>query len=118
MQKVFEIITLETVTSFLSDNSLQFEPSQQKVSFPVLERIHRRLFNGKVFSPIKVTEGKIIDGHHRFICLSLLGMEVVTVIASENATHKSQFSWTEMTIDAIDYDKPEEIEAYAQQYDF
>ncbi len=115
--KIFEIITLETVTKFLTDSSLNLEPSQDKVSFPILERIHRRLSNGKKFNPIKVVNGKISDGHHRFICLSILGIDVATIDGTENTTHKVSFKWSDMTLETIDYDTPEEIEAYAKEYD-
>ena len=59
-------IKYEDVQMFLDAAKLPFLPSQIKISFPIIVRIHRRLQQGKRFNRIKVTNAGIIsDGHHR-----------------------------------------------------
>jgi len=110
-------ITIQEVQDFLSKNNFYLKPSQKEVSFPVIKRIHTRLQKGKTFSPIKVCDDKIVDGHHRFICLAILGIDIEEVAGGGNISIKSDFQWTEISVVTNDYDSEEEILAYTQKYD-
>ena len=110
-------ITHKQVQDFLSSTSFGFTPNQEKISFPVLQRIHRRLQNGHRFNPIKVTiDGIISDGHHRYVCLSILGIEIETVKAGKNH-NKSVYQWQNIFLDTIDYDGPANIKKFEYRYD-
>lgn len=109
-------ITIECVKQFLSANTLEFEPSQDKISFPILQRIHRRLQMGHVFDPIKVTEKAIIsDGHHRFVCLSILGSEVITNKAAANHD-QLLYNWSDVIVQPNDYDSDEKKQEFEAKY--
>lgn len=110
-------ITLDSVSKFLKETEFKFKPGQDKVSYPKIERIHRRLCKGLTFSAIKIVDGQIIDGHHRFICLSLLGMEIDTVPGGKNITENLEFSWEGMIVETTDYDSESEIKEYARRFD-
>lgn len=110
-------ITIQEVKDFLLKNNFPLKPNQKEVSFPVIKRIHTRLQKGKTFSPIKVSGDKIIEGHHRFICLTILGIDVEEIAGGNNLSTKSDFQWTEVSVVTKDYDSEEEIQAYIQKYD-
>lgn len=110
-------ITIQEVQDFLLKNKFHLKPNQREVSFPVIKRIHTRLQKGKIFSPIKVSDDKIIDGHHRFICLSILGINIEEVAGGINLSFKNNFQWTEVRVVSDDYDSEEEIQYYFLKYD-
>jgi hypothetical protein len=110
-------LTIEAVQEHLKRTNLSFSASQTKVSFPILYRIHRRLQEGKRFDPIKVADGTIMNGHHRFICLSILGIDVEWEKGTKNLTATQNVSWSEMIIDHGDHDSDEKRENYRKMYD-
>lgn len=111
-------ITKKEIVTFLSENSnLKFRPNQGNVSFPIIERICRRLHAGNEFSPIQVANGVVIDGHHRYISLSFLKLNVETVQVDENHSQYGVLKWHEINIDSNDYDSIEERQEYEEKYD-
>lgn len=111
------LITYEELQNFLIQNELKYLPSQNEVSFPKIQRIHRRLQQGHSFSPIQVSEGVISDGHHRYICLSLLELDIEIKKAGKNTTYTTDYIWENMNLDTEDHDTSEERNAYAEKYD-
>ncbi len=61
-------INKKTFEKFIKDHSFYYLPSQSKLSYPKLERILKRMMNDKELPPIKIANGKIIEGHHRYLC--------------------------------------------------
>lgn len=110
-------ITYEEVKLFIETNSLKFRPGQNKISYPIIARIHRRLQEGHHFSNIKVQNNVINDGHHRFISLSLLSMNVSCDLAGENTSKQKPFDWKDVQLDFSDYDTEKQKEDYRKRYD-
>jgi hypothetical protein len=110
-------ITYEQVQDFLKHNNLELLPGQPAVSFPKIKRIYSRLKRGCVFSPIEVAGGRILDGHHRYVCLCLLGLEKNLKKAGTNLTYTTDFNWNEIILDVEDHDTPEERIYYENKYD-
>jgi len=110
-------ITYEQVKLFIEENSLKFNPSQNKISYPVIVRIHKRLQEGHSFGNIKVHNNTISDGHHRFISLSLLNMDVIHDKAGENTTKREEIKWQDVELDSDDYDSELQREEYRKRYD-
>lgn len=110
-------ITYDEVEKFLKTEQLSLKPGQSRVSFPIIARIHRRLQEGHEFSHIKVINDVISDGHHRFICHSLLKKEIYWDAAGENTTEQTIVEWKDIELDAIDYDTPKQKEEYRVRYD-
>jgi hypothetical protein len=110
-------ITHNDVQFFLEKTSLDLFPGQNAISFPIIQRIHRRLLMGKRFDPIKVTsDGIICDGHHRYICLSILGIEIETIAGGKSLSAYEEFKWGNIKLESNDYDSPEEIINYQKKY--
>ena len=112
-----EDMNIEFVRDFLRNNSLMLNASQEKVSFPILTRIHRRLKEGTRFNAILVEGNIIINGHHRFICLSILGLDVEQILWTRNLSATAIICWPNMIVDECDYDTDEEREDYRNKYD-
>ena len=109
-------ITPQVVKLFLSRSAFDLRASQAAISFPIIQRIHRRLQQGYKFRKIKVLDGVIIDGHHRYICLSMLQMKVESVKAGKNITMLNIVQWAAVFVDQKDYDTLLEIKMYAKKY--
>lgn len=109
-------ITYEEVEKFLLEAGFDHQPGQIEVSFPIIQRIHRRLQQGNSFSAIKTRSGRIVDGHHRYICHKLLGIEPETTVGGAN-TNQVEFVWSAVNLTAEDYDDEDTIRDYAERYD-
>ena len=112
-----QTVTYEQVKLFIQTNSLKFNPGQNKISYPIIHRIHKRLQEGHRFGNIKVHNNTINDGHHRFICLSLLNMDIDHDIAGENITKQAEITWKDVALDIEDYDTEKEKAEYTKRYD-
>ena len=111
-------INKEEVERFLQETVFDVKPGQGKVSFPIIERIYRRLQDGHEFGSIQVSKGIIVDGHHRYVCLKLLGYKTEYVSGGGlNTSVRTVFDWKEIQVDAGDYDTFEYKEIYRQRYD-
>ncbi len=109
-------ITYEEVEKFLTESEFDCTPSQKEISFPVIQRIHRRLQQGNSFSPIKVKENLIVDGHHRYISHKLLGMVAETTIGG-SITESIEYVWSEINLTYIDYDSEKDRKIFEERYD-
>lgn len=109
-------ITKAEIEDFLAQSNFEFKPGQGSISFPIIQRIHRRLQQGKRFSSIKVHEDIITDGHHRYICMSILGLEFETSKGGKNPSADG-FEWKNLNVDVNDYDTEADIKRYEELYD-
>lgn len=110
-------VTYEQVQNFLINTTFDFIPGQDEISFPIIQRIHRRLQKGLRFDAIKVTnDGIISDGHHRYVCLSILGIEIETIKAAKNH-NQATYQWDKICLEIKDYDSPDKIKEFELKYD-
>lgn len=113
-----EELTFEKVEDFIKSNAFKFKPDQAKISYPIITRIHRRYIEGARYSDIKVRhDGVISDGHHRFISLSLLNVDVHASPAGENSTKQTSISWGDVLLDENDFDSWAQKRYYEKEYD-
>lgn len=109
-------ITHIEVEKFLLETDFDHKPGQKKISFPVIQRIHRRLQQGNSFSAIKVRDGIIVDGHHRYISHKLLNLNPETVQGGTNS-EDVEYVWTEISLVPVDYDSDEMKRDFEERYD-
>ena len=69
-------ITKEIVENFLKSHVFSFQPNQQKLCYPKLERIFNRMAKDREFDPVKEGNGKIVEGHHRYLCSEILARNI------------------------------------------
>jgi hypothetical protein len=109
-------ITHEEVEKFLLETEFDHKPGQGKISFPVIQRIHRRLQQGNSFGAIKICDGIIVDGHHRYISHKLLKLNPETVPGGANSEY-IEYVWTKINLVSIDYDSDEMKQDFEERYD-
>lgn len=109
-------ITEEEVKQFLKETIFDHQPGQKEISFPVIQRIHRRLQQGNSFSGIKVCDGRIVDGHHRYICHKLLDINPETVPGGA-INVAINYVWAKINLTDADYDSEEDKVDYEERYD-
>ncbi|RZJ71276.1 hypothetical protein [Flavobacterium sp.] len=109
-------ITFEEVKRFLQETEFDHQPGQIEISFPILQRIHRRLQQGNSFSAIKTRNGRIVDGHHRYICHKLLNIVPETNVGGAN-THQIEFEWKMINLTPDDYDDEDSAKRFVERYD-
>ena len=109
-------IKYDEVLEYLVVTEFDHQPGQLEISFPILQRIHRRLQLGNTFSAIKTRSGRIVDGHHRYICHKLLQLEPETTKGGGNSSQLT-FLWSDVNLTVEDYDDEETRARFAERFD-
>jgi ParB-like chromosome segregation protein Spo0J len=65
---------------------------------------------------VRINEGVIVDGHHRYICLTILGMEVETIQGGKNVSLKSDCAWKDLSVQEDDYDREHEKRQFDKNF--
>lgn len=99
-------LTLHKVKDFLVSNTFEYKATQNKLSFPILFRIYKKLKIGIKFSEIKIGDKLIIDGHHRYLASKLADVEIATLPSHRTSATKF-LEWCDIEIDSEDWDKDE-----------
>jgi hypothetical protein len=60
-------LSIEEVRGYLSTTEFDFNPTQDKISFPLIQRYVQMLKEGKEAPAIHVDDDIIVNGHHRYI---------------------------------------------------
>lgn len=98
-------ITLEFVQNYLRENRFNLNSTQARLSLPIIQRIHSKLKNGERFRALSVDDSKIVNGHHRYICLHILILSIETIPWRCSPANKIT-PWNEVVIDTSDWDNP------------
>ncbi len=104
-----EVISVATIQQFLKEGHFELEPSQRRLCLPILKRIIDKLQRGARFTAIHVADGKIVNGHHRYISYTFLKLPIEITNWTKNQGQES-ITWDQVIIDEADWDTPEEIE--------
>ena len=108
-------ITKENIQDFLKVNKLDYSPTHNKLSVPIINRIYKKMLNNIKFEIIKVNENFIIDGHHRYISSKLAKVEIdKTSYPKSSAT--ISYSWNEVQFVNDEWDTDHKI-IYLNQLD-
>ncbi len=98
--------TPKNVQEFLREGKFEYSSTHKKVYFPILERIYNKLVDGKRFEGIKIEDSIIVNGHHRYICLKFLNLEVET-IDWKRSPFTEIISWDSVEIDITEWESQE-----------
>jgi hypothetical protein len=108
-------ITEETIKEFLKVKKLNYLPTHNKLSLPIINRIYKKMMNGIKFEAVKVNGDFIIDGHHRYISSELAKNEIKkTSYPKTSAT--IEYSWNDVEFVAEEWDTDYKI-LYLNQLD-
>ena len=103
-------IALETL---LINGNIELNPSQNSVSFPIIERIYKKMINGiSIRKGILVSEDLVIvDGHHRYLASLFANVELATSIAPLSLA-KEMIDWEAVKVDDADWDSKKNIDKH------
>lgn len=69
-------ITTEDIFKLLNQDVLELKATQNKICLPILSRLFHKMNSGIKFTNIKVVEGLIIEGHHRYLASQLANYDL------------------------------------------
>ena len=109
-----ENILKENIIDFIAKNNMEYNCTQPKLSVPVINRIYKKMVVGINFSSIKVANGLICNGHHRYVASKLANYELeiipTTLTSATNVTN-----WPLIIFDEEDWDTKAKIDMLNEQ---
>lgn len=76
-QKVnLEQISIEIVLKLVRQGNVELKSTHDKLCYPIIARIYKKMRIGIEFTGIKVDGDVIIDGHHRYLASLLAGVSL------------------------------------------
>ncbi len=70
----------DELVNLMQSGKIQLRPSQEGISYPIVDRIYRKMIVGIKFDSIQVANRSVIvNGHHRFLASLLAGIEIQMV---------------------------------------
>lgn len=94
-------LTLEIVLKFLQEQEIELKSTHDKLCFPIINRIYKKMTIGIKFPSIKVDGDLIIDGHHRYLA-SLLADHTLDFTPSLKTSATIIYSWNKVILDVND----------------
>ncbi len=73
------------ISDFVVEQEIELVSTHSTLCLPIIERIYRKMLMGIRFSGIKVENGLICDGHHRYLASLLAHLDIEripTIISS------------------------------------
>ncbi|UUW08678.1 hypothetical protein NLG42_21555 [Flavobacterium plurextorum] len=101
-------ITEHLIKDFFSTNSLKYRSSHKKLSLPIINRIYKKMINDINFDDIKVCDGLIIDGHHRYISSIIAGIKIGETKSLKTSATK-EYNWNEVEFTESEWDTDDKI---------
>ena len=105
------MITIEELKIFLQSGVFNLYPTQNKLCFPIIRRIHHKMNLGVPFDDIHVDKELLIDGHHRYICSLLLKKNINSNLWA-SPSKIIVYEWPQIEIDPNDWEKMELIQRH------
>jgi hypothetical protein len=109
------MIDYEEVIKFVKVGHIELKPSHARLCFPIIVRIYKKMLAGIKFRPIKVDDGIIIDGHHRYLA-SVIAKVSLDIHHSHRTSATEVYQWSAVQFDHNDWDTESKI-AMLNQYD-
>lgn len=107
-------LTKEIVDEYFRKNQIELRPTQSRLCIPILNRIYRKMLIGIRFSEIKIYNGLICEGHHRYVASLLASYSLGTSFGvTTSATIITD--WKLLILDKNDWDTPEKVNILNEQ---
>jgi hypothetical protein len=103
-----EKITKDTIAELIRTNELPLSPTHAKLCLPIINRIFKKMSAGIGFSAIKVENGLICDGHHRYIASTLANFPLETIVGTTTSATVAT-NWESVIFEEEDCDTPAKI---------
>lgn len=102
-------ITKADVLKVLEDSKDSLISTHKRLCLPLIIRMYKKMANGIKFGDIKVSDSKIVDGHHRYVASVLAGLHL-PIIKSVTTSATIEFDWKDVEFVEEDWDTPEIIQ--------
>ena len=93
---------------FIQEQSIELKSTHQKLCYPIIVRIYKKMKLGIRFSGIKVDGDLIIDGHHRYLAALVAGISL-DIYPSSKTSATTEVSWNEVDFDQNEWDTEAKI---------
>jgi hypothetical protein len=104
-----EKITQEKISRFVMEQKIELFSTHSNLCLPIIDRIYRKMLMGIKFSAIKVVDGLICDGHHRYLA-SLLAQFNIERIPTIISSATKAVDWKSVTFAEEDWDTQAKID--------
>ena len=101
-------ISKEFVLEYLKGSKKDLKSTHDKLCFPVINRIYKKMSIGIKFPSIKVDGDLIIDGHHRYLA-SLLVQTTLDTVPSRKTSATIVIGWDNVILVTDDWDTDAKI---------
>lgn len=101
-------LTLDEIRNALNNKQIELSSTHNKLSVPIINRIYKKMKNGIKFDDIKVCEGLIIDGHHRYVSAVIAEIELDRAKSSKTSA-TTKYSWEEVEFVNEEWDTEDKI---------
>ncbi len=79
---ILKKITKNIIQKYIKAHQIELFPTQAKLCIPIIDRLYKKMSAGINFSGIKVNNGLICDGHHRYIAALLANFKLEQIPSS------------------------------------
>ena len=107
-------ITREIIIDFIQNANIELKPTQPNLCLPIINRLYKKMCAGIKFSGIKVSNGLICDGHHRYVA-SMLAQYPLERILGNLTTATILFTWESINLIEEDWDTAATIKLLNEQ---
>lgn len=101
-------ITLENVKELIHSRQFELHSTHDRLCFPIILRIYKKMMLGIKFSGINVDGRLIIDGHHRYLASQLTGIKL-DVNPSQKTSATIVTDWKSIEFELEDWDTEAKI---------
>lgn len=107
-------LSIEEVKEMLKNHKSSLKASQDKVSFPILQRITKRLSKNYNLGEVQVDKGLIVNGHHRYVSHILLQRDPPIVPWTKSSGQT--YNWEEVLVVEDDHDNDEQRAEFERRF--
>jgi hypothetical protein len=106
--------TKEAIIELIAENKIEFSSTHSKLCLPIIDRIFKKMSAGIKFAGIKVENGLICDGHHRYIA-SLLANYPLERFSGSTTSATQKVQWESVIFENEDWDTQAKINMLNEQ---
>lgn len=99
------------LASLLNSGELTLTSTHSRLSFPIIERMYKKMCIKLPFLDIQVVDGAIINGHHRYLAALLADYELGRCKGIRTAA-KHDFDWKVVTLEDHDWNDPQVVNSF------
>lgn len=101
-------ITKQDLEEFFRSSETAYRPTQGKVCIPIINRMVKKMAQGIRFNDIKVVDGWIIEGHHRYVS-SLFANIAIGNVPGVKTSVTPEYDWTTIEFVTEEWDTDHKI---------